>query len=209
MTRPAFTPSALLTTGLIWLAWAPAAAAAPITATAYYSLTADEGLAAPPAGDIDAPQVVALVSPAGGVVPPTAADGSQGSPLTILPDSHGFDRDQLVVALKDAASDSGAPEQYLGLIFFGKGLEAGGVLNFALSIDGALANDPPKLASSTPGVRIAALPAPDVDPGNPPGSGGDSGGPNVPEPVGFLLWSAAAVAIATRGRARVRAAAGR
>jgi hypothetical protein len=209
VTRPGFTLSILLTAGLM-LAWAPAAKAAPITATAYYTLKADSGLA-PPSADIDGPQVVALVSPAGGVVPPTSADGSQGSPLTILPDSHGFDPDQLVVALKDSTTDAGAPEQLLGLVFFGKGLEAGGMLHFALSIDGALANNPPKLVSSTPGVAIAALPAPETDPENPPGTGtgGDSGGPNVPEPIGFLLWSAAAGAVALRGRARIRAAAGR
>ncbi len=208
MTRPGSIPSALLTACLLlgpW-AWAPAAKAAPIasTATAYYSLKADSTLAAP-AADIDGPQVVAMVTPPGGVVPPTSADGSQGSPLTILPDSHGFDPDQLVVALKDATTDSGDPEQLLGLVFFGKGLEAGGVLHFALSIDGALANDPPKLIASTPGVTITSLPAPETDPTTDPG--GDSSGPEVPEPIGFLLWSAAAAAIALRGRARVRAAA--
>lgn len=209
MTRTGFTPSALLTACLMIGAWSPAAKAAPITSTAYYTLTADSALAAPSA-DIDGPQVVALVSPAGGVVPPTSADGTQGSPLTILSDSHGFDPDQLVVALKDSTTDTGAPEQLLGLVFFGRGLQAGGVLHFALSIDGALAGNPPKLASSTPGVTIASVPAPGTDPGTDPGTGpGGDPAPNVPEPIGFLLWSAAAGAIALHGRSRVRAAASR
>lgn len=213
MTRLRFTHSALLTAGLVLGAWSPAAKAAPIasTATAYYTLRADAALAAP-AADIDGPQVVALVSPAGGVVPPTAADGSQGSPLTIQSDSHGFDPEQLVVALKDSTNASGAPEQLLGLVFFGRGLEAGGVLHFALSIDGALAGSPPQLLSSTPGVSITALPPPGTDPGTDPDPGtGAGGGPdlNIPEPIGFLLWSAAAGAIALRTRARARARAAR
>ncbi|MDG3007540.1 hypothetical protein [Paludisphaera mucosa] len=211
MTRPGFTPTAVLaaSTLLALGAWAPRASAAAInpnaaTATAYYRLTADSPLPAP-AANIDGPQVVALVTPAGGVVPPTKADGTQGSPLTILGDSHGFDADQLVVALKDSATDSGTPEQLLGLVFFGQGLQAGGELHFALSIDGALAGDPPKLVSSTPGVTITAIPQTSTDPGS--GGGTDNGGstPNVPEPVGFVLWSAAAGAIALRARARFRA----
>ena len=213
MTRPGFTPAASLAAALLigLGAVAPASQAAPInpnatTATAYYRLTADAGLPAPDS-DIAGPQVVALVSPAGGVVPPTNADGTQGSPLTILDDSHGFDADQLVVALKDATNDGGAPEQLLGLVFFGQGLQPGGVLHFALSIDKALADNPPKLTSSTPGVSIAALtsndPGGEPEPGN--GGGTDEPAPNVPEPVGFLIWSAAAGAIAFRTRSRARA----
>jgi hypothetical protein len=190
-------------------AWAPSAKAAAInpngtTATAYYRLTADSGLPAP-ASDIAGPQVVALVSPAGGVVPPVGADGKQGSPLTILSDSQGFDADQLVVALKDSTNSNGEPEQLLGLVFFGQGLQPGGVLHFALSIDQALADTPPLLTSSTPGITIAAIPqdGPDPDPGTPPDPVDPA--PNVPEPVAFLLWSAAAGGIAFRTRSRARA----
>ena len=78
------------------------------TAIADYRLTVNGGLPVP-AADISGPQVVAMVAPTGGVVPPTNADGTQGSPLTVLSDSSGFDPNQLVVALKDATSNSGAP----------------------------------------------------------------------------------------------------
>jgi hypothetical protein len=172
------------------------------TTVANYRLTVSGGLPAPDA-NIDGPQVVAMVAPAGGVVPPTNADGTQGSPLTVLSDSSGFDASQLVVALKDATSSAGQPEQLLGLVFFGKGLDASGVLHFSLSIDSALAANPPTLVSSTPGVTITA------DLVSPPtgGTSGGNGSPteNVPEPVAFVLWSAVAGAIALRARGLQRA----
>lgn len=175
------------------------------TALAEYRLTVNGGLPVP-AADIAGPQVVAMVAPAGGVVPPTNADGTQGSPLTVLNDSSGFDPNQLVVALKDATSDAGEPQQLLGLVFFGKGLDADGVLHFSLSIDKALAGHPPQLVSSTPGVTITAdAVAPPTD-----GSGGSTAPPNnppaenVPEPAAVLLWSAVAGVAALRARRRGR-----
>lgn len=172
----------------------------PDTTTVNYRLVSSTSLPAPDAS-IQAPQVVALVLPAGGVVPPTQADGSQGSPLTVLPDSHGFDASHLVVALKDGTSSSGAKEQMFGLFFFGEGLQPGGVLHFALSVDKSLASNPPVLASQTPGISIV----PDT-PTDPPSSG--TGGTNnppqdtnqIPEPLSLLLWSAAAVGVAARHR---------
>jgi hypothetical protein len=174
------------------------------TALAQYRLTVDGGLPTP-AADIAGPQVVAMVAPAGGVVPPTNADGSQGSPLTVLSDSSGFDPNQLVVALKDATSDAGEPQQLLGLVFFGKGLDADGVLHFSLSIDKALAGNPPQLVSSTPGVTITA----DALAPQNGGSDGPTNPPttpteNVPEPAAVLLWSAVAGAVALRARRRPR-----
>jgi hypothetical protein len=166
------------------------------TALANYRLTVSGGLPAPDA-DIDGPQVVAMVVPAGGVVPPTKPDNSQGSPLTVLGDSSGFDPSPLVVALKDAVSSSGEPEQLLGLVFFGKGLDANGVLHFSLSIDSSLASNPPKLVSSTPGVTITADPIPPPESG--PG-GSDAPPENVPEPVAVVLWPVAAAALALRAR---------
>jgi hypothetical protein len=170
------------------------------TVVANYRLTVSGGLPVPDA-NIAGPQVVAMVVPAGGVAPPTNADGSQGSPLTVLGDSSGFDASQLVVALKDATGSAGEPEQLLGLVFFGKGFDASGSLHFGLSIDRALAANPPKLVSTTPGVTITAdaVPPPDT------GSGGGTTTPpaeNVPEPVSVILWSAVAVIAAFRGRAR-------
>lgn len=178
------------------------------TVLANYRLTTSAGFPTPDA-DIAGPQVVAMVVPAGGVTPPTDADGKQGSPLTVLANSSGFDADQLVVALKDATDDAGNPQQLLGLVFFGHGLKADGVLNFALSIDKALADNPPKLVASTPGVTITAL-LPPKDPESPIIDNGgvvlpDPDAPiNVPEPLTFLVWSLAACAIALRGRAARR-----
>lgn len=206
MTRPGLTPSTTLAAalalalGACCVSPAQAGAITPSTATAYYKLTSTSSLATP-AANIDGPQVVAAVTPAGAVVPPTNDDGSQGSPLTVLATSHGFDPSQLVVALKDATSSDGSPEQLLGLVFFGQGLQAGGELDFALSIDSALASKPPQLVSSTPGITISAIPDPSSPP--PTGGGGNSDGEtNVPEPVAFLLWAGAAGVIGLRARNR-------
>src|SRR4051794_36616756 len=61
------------------------------TATVDYRLTSSTTIPAPPVDPTSPPQVVAVIVPAGSVVPPTNSDGKEGSPLTILPDSHGFD----------------------------------------------------------------------------------------------------------------------
>lgn len=172
----------------------------PATTTVNYRLVSSTSLPAPDAS-IQAPQVVALVLPAGGVVPPTQSDGTQGSPLTVLPDSQGFDASHLVVALKDGTSSSGQKEQMFGLFFFGEGLQPGGVLHFALSVDKALASNPPVLASQTPGISIV----PDTPATTPPTTtdGGSTTPPisnQIPEPLSLALWSAAAVGVAFRHR---------
>jgi hypothetical protein len=173
------------------------------TATATYRLTSDSSLPIPDA-NIQGPQVVALVLPPGSVVPPTLADGTQGSPLTILPDSHGFDPSHLVVALKDVTSATGQPEQMFGLVFFGQGLQPGGLLHFSLSIDKTMASNPPTLQSLTSGITIK----PDPPTTTPPtflGGGGSTGvtGPpqSIPEPLSVILWSA--VAVGAFGRQRL------
>ncbi|WP_165227357.1 hypothetical protein [Aquisphaera insulae] len=178
--------------------------------TATYRLISTTTLPAP-AADIQGPQVVAMVLPPGSIVPPKNADGTEGSPLTILPDSTGFDQNQLVVALKDATAADGTPEQLFGLVFFGKGLDPGGVLHFSLSIANALASNPPVLQSMTPGIIITG----DTSNGNGNGNGGGSGsgsgggtsggdGTNVPEPLSMALWSSVLVGIAARRRLQPR-----
>jgi hypothetical protein len=179
----------------------------PATTTVDYRLSSTTSIPVPDA-NIQGPQVVALISPAGGVVPPTLDNGKQGSPLTILPDSHGFDPNNLLVFLLDGTSASGQPEQKFGLIFGGQGLQPGGVLHFALSIDKSLASNPPVLQSQTTGISIVAdqpttLPPSSTEGGSTNGAGGGgstSGGNQVPEPLSLVLWSAAAVGIATRHR---------
>ena len=173
------------------------------TATVDYRLTSSTTIPVPPA-TLTSPQVVAMVVPTGSVVPPTDADGTQGSPLTILPDSHGFDPSQLVVALKDTTSATGQPEQQFGLVFYGQGLQPGGVLHFALSINSALLNNPPQLQSLTPGISIV----PDAPATNTPGAGGTTsgaggqggGGTEVPEPLSLVLWSAVVGGVLARKR---------
>ena len=76
----------------------PNASTSPVTAD-YRLINVGSSLPVPDASS-QAPQVVALVTPTGGIVPPTLADGTQGTPLTVLPDSSGFDSSQLVVALE-------------------------------------------------------------------------------------------------------------
>jgi hypothetical protein len=174
------------------------------TATADYRLTSDTSLPVPDANSTG-PQVVAMVLPPGSVVPPKLADGTEGSPLTILPDSHGFDASHLVVALKNATTSTGQAEQMFGLVFFGQGLQQGGVLHFALNIDKALANNPPVLQATTPGISITPDPIATT-----PMSNGSAGTPSsnepsatpaqVPEPLSVVLWSTLAGALVVRGR---------
>jgi len=193
----------------IALGFQPMAARAAVntsTTAVDYSLTTSSTIAVPGA-NISGPQVVALITPTGSVVPPTLSDGNQGSPLTVLPNSNGFDPSQLVVALRDATSSSGQPEQQLGLVFYGQGLKSGGVLNFALSINSALASDPPVLQSLTPGVTIALDSPTDASTssgtsGNASSSSGSStsGTITIPEPLSVLLWSALLVGVVGRNR---------
>ncbi|MGZ3380642.1 MAG: hypothetical protein ACXVBB_10285, partial [Isosphaeraceae bacterium] len=115
---------------------------------------------------------------------------------------------QLVVALNNTPSSTGQPQQQLGLVFYGKGLQAGGVLNFALSINSALASDPPKLQSLTQGVTITAdsPPAATTTTAGASGNGGSSSGSstngvvNNPEPLSVILWSAVLVGVVARNR---------
>lgn len=176
------------------------------TTTADYRLTSSSDIAAPGA-NISGPQVVALVTPTGSVVPPTLSNGTQGSPVTVLPDSTGFDPSQLVVALRDATSSSGQPEQQLGLVFYGQGFQAGGDLHFALSINRALASNPPVLQSLTPGVTITTDPSPSSkSTAGATGVGGSSSTSSPsdvvtnPEPLSLILWSAVLVGVVARNR---------
>lgn len=181
------------------------------TTTVDYSLTTSSTIPVPDS-NISGPQVVALITPPGSVVPPTLSNGTQGSPLTVLPGSTGFDPSQLVVALNNAPSSTGQPQQQLGLVFYGDGFQAGGVLNFALSIASALASDPPQLQSLTPGVTITAdSPSASNTTSGASGNGGSSSGSstnsvvnnsvvNNPEPLSVILWSAVLVGIVARNR---------
>ncbi len=181
---------------------AHAASANASTTTVDYSLTSSSTIAVPGA-NISGPQVVALITPTDSVVPPTLSDGTPGSPLTVLPNSTGLDPSQLVVALRDATSSSGQPEQQLGLVFYGEGLQAGGVLNFALSINSALASDPPVLQSLTPGVTIT-LDSPSTATtsasSSSAGSSSSSSSNAIPEPLSVILWSAVLVGLVARNR---------
>src|SRR5262249_15332691 len=62
-------------------------------ASANYTLKIPGGLPNPGSdvehvtSGVSLPQLEATVVPAGGILPPTQSDGTQGSPLTILPDS--------------------------------------------------------------------------------------------------------------------------
>ena len=168
--------------------------------TASYRLTSSAAITAPDP-NASAPQVVAKIVPPGTVIPPTQADGTQGSPLTILNSSTGFDQSQLIVALKDEVTNAGtSPDQLFGLSFFGSGFQKDGKLDFSLNVDKTLTT-PPTLQSLTPGISIVALQTtsptsststttttttttPTVTTNATPG------GTQVPEPMSVLLWSA-------------------
>lgn len=176
------------------------------TTTVDYSLTTSSTIGVPDS-NISGPQVVALITPPGSVVPPTLSNGTQGSPLTVLPGSTGFDPSQLVVALNNAPSSTGQPQQQLGLVFYGDGFQANGVLNFALSINSALASNPPVLQPLTQGITITAdSPPAATTTAGASGNGGSSSGSstnsvvNNPEPLSVILWSAVLVGIVARNR---------
>ncbi|SIO40631.1 hypothetical protein SAMN05444166_4442 [Singulisphaera sp. GP187] len=165
------------------------------TKTATYSLTIPGGLPDPGPdvnhvnSGVSLPQLEAKVVPAGGIVPPTLPDGSQGSPLTIESDSFGFDKDHLVVALNNNPQD--ATDQKFGLVFFNGGLAANNLLHFSLNINDALST-PPALEITSPGSlsgRTLTALAKTPDPVPPPP---DHGSVNIPEPMSVLVWSALA-----------------
>jgi hypothetical protein len=192
-TQPMFTRAAVIN---------PNASAS--TATATYRLTASSAIPVPDA-NIAGPQVVATILPTDSVVPPLLPDGTQGSPLTILPDSFGFDPTHLVVALKDGTTTVGHQEQLFGLIFYGQGLQPGGMLHFSLSIDKPLANNPPQLVSQTPGISITLDPASTTGQG---GGGGTNTGPtdqSIPEPLSLILWTAVLGVVVARSHMARRA----
>lgn len=159
------------------------------TRTATYSLSIPGGLP-DPGPDVDhvnpgvtLPQLEANVVPAGGIVPPTQNDGKEGSPLTIEPDSFGFDKDHLVVALNKT-------DQKFGLIFLNGGLAANNLLHFSLNVDKALTT-PPTLEITSPGsLQGVVLKAEESNPVTPPVNGGTSA--SIPEPMSMLVWSALA-----------------
>jgi hypothetical protein len=171
------------------------------TVTVDYTLTSSISLPAP-SGSMPAqgsanpptPQFTAVVDPVGLVPPPS---GSATGPLTILPGSSGFDPQNLSVYLGSIPSDPNATitQQALGLSFYGQGLASGGVLNFALTIDQALANNPPQLESLTPGISIKldGVENTSSQSSSSNGNGGAapaSGNGQVPEPLSLLVWSA-------------------
>ena len=210
----------LLALGLGFQPMAAHAAVNASTTTVDYSLRTSSPIGVPDS-NISAPQVVALITPTGSVVPPTLSNGTQGSPLTVLTGSTGFDPSQLIVLLRDATSSSGQPEQQLGLVFYGKGFQAGGVLNFALSINSALASHPPELQSLTPGITITAdspttgtTTTGTTTTAGTSGNGGSSsasssnGVVNNPEPLSVILWSALLVGVVARNRMLSRRKAG-
>jgi hypothetical protein len=170
--------------------------------TADYTLTSSIRLpvpagAKPAPGDTNppTPQFTAVVDPVGVVPPP---GGSVTGPLTILPNSSGFDTQNLAVYLGNVPSDPNATitQQALGLSFYGQGLASGGVLNFALTIDQSLAKNPPQLESLTPGISIKLDSVSSSSGSGTTSGGGPSTSPaqgaNVPEPLSLLVWSALA-----------------
>jgi len=170
------------------------------TGTATYSLKIPGGLPDPGpdvnhvTAGVALPQLEAAVVPAGGIVPPKQSDGTQGTPLTIMPDSFGFDKDKLVVALNNNPKDN-PTDQKFGLVFFNGGLAADNLVHFSLSIDKALESSPPTLNITNPAsLSGVALRAEVVVP---PGKGvADSSNAvvstSIPEPLSILVWSSLA-----------------
>lgn len=178
------------------------------TKTATYSLSIPGGLPDPGPDvanvnpGVALPQLEANVVPAGGIIPPTQSDGSQGSPLTIEPDSFGFDKDHLVVALNNNPLVN-PTDQKFGLVFFNGGLAAENLLHFSLNIDNALST-PPTLEITSPGsLQGVVLRAEELPPVVPPPNTDPS--TTIPEPMSVLVWSALVGLGLVRARAIRRA----
>jgi hypothetical protein len=100
-----------------------------------------------------------------------------------------------LASTKDA---NGNPLQAFGLSFYGQGLASlanGGILKFSLDV--ANQNEPPQLASQTPGVSIALQQPTESSSGTGGMNTGTGGGTtittdNIPEPLSVLVWSALA-----------------
>lgn len=182
------------------------------TVTVDYTLTSSTAIAAPSgtkpapgAANPPAPQITAVVNPVGVVPPP---GGSMTGPLTILPGSSGFDAQNLAVYLGNFPSEPNATisSQALGLSFYGQGLAAGGVLNFALTIDKSLASMAPQLLVDpklSPGISIKldgvenSSPTPSTSGSSPTPA---AGGATVPEPLSMAVWSVLGLAALWRAR---------
>ena len=201
VTRRCPTPLAVLAAGLALVLGSRPTVSLADTIT--YKLSTTTGLPVP-AADISQPQIVATVTAPGQITPPLLSDGTEGSPLTILSDSTGFDPSQLVVALKQGVSSSGQNQQDFGLVFFGSGLAANSMLHFALNVNSALANNPSLLQITSPTAGFTLTP--DTTTTGTPG-GGDTGGStdhpvqNIPEPLSIIIWST----LTGTGLMRVRA----
>ena len=147
-----------------------------------------------------APQVVALIQPAGGVVTPVSS--STVGPLTILSGSHGFTASGVYDYLASTKDANGNPLQALGLSFYGQGLASavnGGILNFSLNVTNQ--SSPPQLVSQTPGVSIALQPSDSSSSSTKTGTGTTITVAETPEPLSILVWSALAGAGLLRARA--------
>lgn len=163
--------------------------------TATYSISIPGGLPDPGTdafhvkSGVTLPQVEAQVKPPGAIVPPSNSNGTQGSPLTILPDSFGFDQNHLVVALNNNPKDK-PTDQKFGLVFFNGGLAPSNLLHFSLNVDKALTT-PPSLEVISPTNPSGLLFKPDPTttatthsaPSQEPTS------VNIPEPLSVLVWS--------------------
>lgn len=150
-----------------------------------------------PVGTAPVTSIEAEVSPPGTVIP---RDGTT-SPLTILPDSFGFDQNNLQVALGSGQAPAGGTVQALALNFGPGGFQPGGVLNFALAVDHAFQGTPTlQLPTSATGLEIIPLSGGTFPPNSDAGGGG-GGGVSVPEPMTIVLWSAGALGL---GLFRVR-----
>jgi hypothetical protein len=109
--------------------------------------------------------------------------------LTIEPDSFGFNKDHLVVALNNNPQVN-PTDQKFGLVFFNGGLAADNLLHFSLNVDKALSTPPTLQITSPASLQGVVLKAEQLTPVTPPSSSGPS--TNIPEPMSMLVWSALA-----------------
>lgn len=196
--RPA--PFALLAVACVSIGWPSLAWASTIT----YELKNTSV-----AGTTPVDQVIANVTPPGLIDTIDTTPPSPYGPLTILPGSQGFDKNQLLVSvghgtIPQGQPGAGNPYQLLLLTFENGGLAPGGVLDFSLKLNQPGATPPQlELPPTSTGLTIAQITSSPTTPVSQPSNNPPT--QNTPEPLSLVLWSALAGAGMLRAR-RVRLA---
>ena len=175
----------------------PNASTSPVTAD-YRLINVGSSLPAPDPSQ--APQVVALVTPTGGIVPPTLADGTRNpahSPPRL--ERVRLESTRRGVEGHDVRRRPAPADVRAGVLRPGPSNRRGAP--FCSQHRQLPGQQPPALQSQTPGIVIVADPPASAQVGAGDGGGTvatNGGRHETPEPLSVVLWSAVLVGVAAR-----------